>query len=137
VLGANDNSFVVRVRLGAKGALLVGDAEHEAEDRLLERGVDLRADLLKAGHHGSRTSTSPAWLAAVRPRYATLSCGVRNRFGHPHPLTLATLLAAGVPALRTDRFGSVEWTADGLGDGEDAVRAYAPRGDGLSRAVFW
>jgi competence protein ComEC len=113
VLGANDNSFVLRVRYGERAALLVGDAEHETEERLLGSGVALRADLLKGGHHGSRTSTSPEWLSAVQPAFVTLSCGVRNRFGHPHPMTLETLRRAGVPALRTDRYGSVEWTTDG------------------------
>jgi competence protein ComEC len=112
-LGANDNSFVLRVRLGKTAALLTGDAEHEAEERLLASGATLEADLLKTGHHGSRTSTSPAFLRATRPRYATLSCGIRNRFGHPHPETLETLSRAGVPALRSDLFGSVEWRADG------------------------
>jgi competence protein ComEC len=112
-LGANDNSFVLRVRLGNTAALLTGDAEHEAEQRLLASGATLEADLLKTGHHGSRTSTSPAFLRATRPRYATLSCGIRNRFGHPHQETLETLARAGVPALRSDLFGSVQWRADG------------------------
>jgi competence protein ComEC len=111
---ANDNSFVFRVRFGAHAALLSGDAELEAEQELLERHASrLRAELLKVGHHGSRTSTSPAFLRAVAPSVATISCGVRNRFGHPHAETLTTLSAAGVTALRLDRTGGVIWASNG------------------------
>lgn len=120
---ANDNSLVVRVSLGARAALLVGDAEHEAERALVHDGDPsrLRADVLKLGHHGSRTSTSPEFLAAVAPSLAVLSCGVRNRFGHPHPTTLATLERARVPGARTDRGGAVVWETDG-----DTVRVTRP-----------
>jgi len=113
-VGANDNSFVLRLTFGHRSALLVGDAEHDEEARVLRahpRG--LRSDLLKVGHHGSRTSTSREFLEAVSPSLAVISCGVRNRFGHPHPDTLATLDALGVPFLRTDRGGEVIWTTDG------------------------
>jgi competence protein ComEC len=111
--GANDNSFVIRVSLGQRAFLFTGDSEHEAESLLLERGAALRADFLKVGHHGSRTSSSPAFLAAVQPRVATMSTGVRNRFGHPHPVTLRSLAERGISALRTDRFGAVRIASDG------------------------
>jgi competence protein ComEC len=112
--GANDNSLVVRVRYGARAALLTGDAESLEERDLVARpGSALRADYLKAGHHGSRTSTSDALLDAVKPEWATLSCGVRNRFGHPHVPALERLAAHGVRAVRLDRAGSFEWTTDG------------------------
>jgi competence protein ComEC len=111
---ANDNSFVLRISYGERAALLVGDAEHEAEAELIHRDPrTLRADLLKVGHHGSRTSTSPAFLRAVSPALAAISCGVRNRFGHPHPIALAALSSARVPALRTDRGGQILWETDG------------------------
>lgn len=114
VLGANDNSFVIRLGHGTRRVLLTGDAEHEAEARLLAAHAgDISADLLKVGHHGSRTSTSAALVSAVRPEFATVSCGVRNRFGHPHPATLRTLAEGGVTTLRTDRVGSVEFWTDG------------------------
>src|SRR5205814_709517 len=72
----------------------------------------LHADLLKVGHHGSATSSSPAFVEAVGPKDSVISCGVRNRFGHPHPNTLRTLF--GVTHLRrTDRDGSVRWETDG------------------------
>jgi competence protein ComEC len=109
-LGPNDNSFVLKIEYEGRAALFMGDAEHEEEKRLLAGNrANLRADLLKAGHHGSRTSTSPALLEAVRPNLATVSCGVRNRFGHPHPATMSALFAASVVGLRTDVIGSIEW----------------------------
>jgi competence protein ComEC len=113
--GANDNSFVIRIRFGERAILLTGDAEHLEEHELIERlGPDnLRADVLKVGHHGSRTSSTPSFLAAVRPSVAVISCGVRNRFGHPHPNTLVTLEQSGARVLRTDREGSVMITTDG------------------------
>lgn len=114
--GANENSFVFRVRFGERAILFVGDAEREEESELVARhGArgGLRADVLKVGHHGSRTSSSPRFVDAVRPELAVVSCGVRNRFGHPHPTTLDVLARAGVRVLRTDRAGSVVVTTDG------------------------
>jgi competence protein ComEC len=111
-LGANDGSLVVRIAYGAHAALLVGDAEHEAEARLVGAGLP-RATLLKVGHHGSATSTGEALLAAVAPSFAIVSCGARNRFGHPHPTTLAALEAHGIDLARTDRSGEVRFVTDG------------------------
>jgi competence protein ComEC len=113
-LGANDNSYVLRITYGARALLLVGDTEHEEEAGLLAMQRDrLRADVLKVGHHGSRTSSTPAFIQAVRPVEAVISAGCRNRFGHPHPLTLATLAAEGVRVWRTDHDGAVTVTTDG------------------------
>lgn len=113
-VNANDNSLVLHIRYGAHAVLLTGDAEQHQESRLIARfGGALAADLLKVGHHGSRTSTSREFLAAVRPTLATISSGVRNRYGHPHEETLLHLGEAKVRALRLDRVGSVIWTSDG------------------------
>jgi competence protein ComEC len=112
-LSANDNSLVLRLRWGARAALLLGDAERAAEARLLGRPRELRADFLKVGHHGSRSSSTAELIARVQPALASISCGKGNRFGHPHAETLATLAAAGVLPLRSDRLGSVEWQSDG------------------------
>jgi competence protein ComEC len=110
----NDNSFVIRIVYGARALLLVGDAEREEEGELLSTvGRDLRADVLKVGHHGSATSSSPAFLAATAPAEAIVSVGRRNRFGHPSPRTLAALGAAGARVWRTDRDGAVIVTTDG------------------------
>lgn len=113
--GANDNSLVIRLRLGARAFLFTGDAEHEAEQLLLARGVNLSADYLKVGHHGSRTSSSPEFLDRVRPSVASMSTGIRNRFGHPHAPTVAALAARRIAGLRTDRFGAIRVETDGTG----------------------
>lgn len=111
---ANDNSIVLRLRYGARTALLVGDAERATETQLIEHeGRGLRADLLKVGHHGSRTSSTAEFLDAVRPELAMISSGVRNRFGHPAPITLDTLRARDVDVWRTDREGAIAFWTDG------------------------
>jgi competence protein ComEC len=112
--GPNDNSIVVRLTYGARSMLFVGDAEREEEGILLEtaRG-SLRADVLKVGHHGSRTSSSPRLLEAVAPREAVISVGCRNRFGHPDPITLGALSVRGVRVWRTDRDGAIVASTDG------------------------
>ncbi len=110
---ANDGSIVLRLSFGRHAALLVGDAEHAAEAHLIASGRDLRADVIKVGHHGSRTSTGDAFLRAVSPALATISSGVRNRFGHPTREVLARLAARGVATLRTDRGGEILWSTDG------------------------
>jgi competence protein ComEC len=112
--GPNDNSFVVRIGFGERAVLFVGDAEHaEESDLVATRRASLRADVLKVGHHGSRTSTTPAFLEAVDPSFAVISCGIRNRFGHPAPATLAILATSRARVLRTDRDGAVTITTDG------------------------
>jgi competence protein ComEC len=90
---ANDNSLVLRIDYGRHGLLFAGDAEQHAEASLLARGVPLRADVLKVAHHGSRTSTSEAFLRAVAPRLALISAGAGNRFGHPHAEVVERLRA--------------------------------------------
>ncbi len=105
---ANDNSIVFMLTHANVRALFVGDAERAEEAKLLALPAgSLRADLLKVGHHGSRTSTSPEFLAAVAPALAVISAGARNRFGHPHAATLGTLDAARTPVARTDRMGEL------------------------------
>jgi competence protein ComEC len=112
--GPNDNSFVIRVTYGDRAILLVGDTQEEEEGVLLAKaGGRLRADVLKVGHHGSRTSSSAAFLAAVRPSEAVVSVGCRNRFGHPHPVAIAALTAEGARVWRTDRDGAITVATDG------------------------
>ena len=113
-LGPNDNSFVVRIAYGRRAFLFVGDAERAEEATLLARsGSALRADVLKVGHHGSRTSSSRDLLAAVSPEVAVISVGRRNRFGHPSTTTIEALAAAHAGVWRTDRDGAVTVTTDG------------------------
>jgi competence protein ComEC len=145
--GPNDNSLVVRIAFGARALLFVGDAEHEEEADLLRLGSDrLRADVLKVGHHGSRTSSSPAFLAAVAPREAIVSTGVRNRFGHPHDATLASLAAAGARVWRTDREGAITVTTDGASLRVETARGVSsstrasgalPDVDGEGASFYW
>jgi competence protein ComEC len=112
--GANDNSIVISIAYGQRRFLFTGDAEREEEAELVQsQAGELRADYLKVGHHGSRTSTSEAFLSLVAPAIASVSCGVRNRFGHPHLATVERLAAHDVRTLRLDRSGSVEVTSDG------------------------
>ncbi len=98
----NNQSVVALFERDGRSALLTGDAGAPTEEDLAAAGSLTPVDVLKVGHHGSRTSTSPALLEAAQPRVALLSCGRRNRFGHPAPQTLATLERFGVPVLRTD-----------------------------------
>jgi competence protein ComEC len=105
---ANDISAVLQLRYGGFSALLEGDAPAWVEERMVARyGDRLRSQVLKAGHHGSRTATSELYLRTVRPALVVLSCGRRNRYGHPHAETLARLRAAGVRVARTDLDGTV------------------------------
>jgi len=111
---ANLASTVLLVRVGHIRVLLTGDAEAPEEAWLLARWPNgLRADVLKVAHHGSNTSTTEAFLAAVHPRIALVSVGAHNMYGHPDPEVLERLSAAGVPALRTDLMGTIVLRTDG------------------------
>ncbi len=99
----NNQSAVLLFERDGRRAILTGDIGAPTEAALVLAGAIPRADLLKVAHHGSRTSTTPAFLDAALPRVALLSCGRRNRFGHPTEGTLATLARSCVAVLRTDR----------------------------------
>ena len=103
----NNQSVVLRFERDGRSAVLTGDVGSATEGALLAQGRVTAADVLKVAHHGSRTSTTARFVAAVRPRAALLSCGRENRFGHPAAETLATLQSAGVRLLRTDRLSDV------------------------------
>jgi competence protein ComEC len=106
----NENSLVVLVQYRTLRALFMGDAGFQSEERLLNQGVDLYADILKVGHHGSAYSSSGAFIEAVHPRIAIVSVGRHNLFGHPAPSTLETLRVAGTSIFRTDQCGAVTIT---------------------------
>ena len=103
----NNQSVVALFGRDGKRALLTGDAGAPTEQALLDRGRIVPVDVLKVGHHGSRTATSPRFVGQARPRLALLSCGRENRFGHPAAETLRTLAALRVPVFRTDRLSDV------------------------------
>jgi len=110
----NNNSVVLRMSYGRVSLLFTGDAQAEAEQRLLSHGgADLAAQILKVGHHGSAYSSTPEFLAAVHPRIAIISCGLHNVFGHPSPRTLRALQDAGAVVYRTDRSGGIRLDVDG------------------------
>jgi competence protein ComEC len=114
--GANDNdgSLFVRLSCGSSSAVLTGDASLSVENQM--QGVlKWKAQVLKAGHHGSRTATSASFVKSVGPRWAVVSCGRENRFGHPHESVLSILRAAGVEVLRTDEMGDVAFEVQGGG----------------------
>lgn len=110
----NNYSAVIRMSYGDVTFLFTGDAEQESEEEILEDGYLVEADVLKCGHHGSSTSTSDAYLEAVNPRYAVISCGEGNRYGHPHKETQEKLgQRRGLTVLRTDQYGTVLFQSDG------------------------
>lgn len=110
---ANNNSIVLKVEHGDNSFLFMGDAEEEAEADLLKSGADVEADVLKVGHHGSRSSSSQKFLKAVDPSYAVISCGEDNSYGHPHAETLNNLRAMGVDVFRSDEQGTIVAVSDG------------------------
>ncbi len=109
----NDSSIILRVTYGQNSFLFTGDASFEAENALLRAGTDLHADVLKVGHHGSSDSTSEAFLAAVDPKYAIISVGKQNSYGHPSSATLESLRNTCLNVYRTDLHGDILITSDG------------------------
>ena len=111
--GSNDDSLVLRLEYQSVAFLLAGDIERQVESQLVTRGDPLHADFLKIAHHGSRTSSTEAFLAAVEPRVEVISAGEGNPYGHPNADVLAHLAGHGARMLRTDRDGAVTVTSDG------------------------
>lgn len=109
----NDTSIVLRIDYGATSFLLTGDMEADAERDLVNSGANLKVDVLQVGHHGSSTSTSYVFLNAVLPKMGIISCGVNNKYGHPHEETLSILRDAGVDVYRTDLLGTITVSSDG------------------------
>ncbi len=110
----NNGSVVLLVEMGGFDALLTGDAEAPVETALVSRGVLGSVDVLKVGHHGSNSSTTPGLVEAIRPSVAVISSGEGNEYGHPAPETLATLAAhSRITVFRTDLDGDVEVVSDG------------------------
>lgn len=105
--GDNDASVVLSAEVFGRRTLLTGDVEAAGERSLVRRGRALEADVLKVAHHGSRSSTTPALLAAATPGLALVSAGARNPYGHPAPEVLERLRRSGARVLRTDRHGMV------------------------------
>jgi competence protein ComEC len=111
----NNASIVFRLKYGNFSMLFTGDNEGEGEERILELfpSAELASNVLKVGHHGSRTSTSYPFLGVVNPQVAVISCGRHNRFKHPHRSTLKKLET--IRTYRTDKQGAITIKSDGRG----------------------
>jgi len=110
----NEASVVLQLRFGRRRFLLTGDAEGGEEAWMVARyGASLASDVLKVGHHGSVTSTTPDFLDVVRPRVAVVSVGSGNRYGHPSQRVLQALDESGAYLLRTDDDGTIVVSTDG------------------------
>lgn len=113
--GNESNNYSVGILLehGDKKFIFTGDAEEEAEEDIVKNKIDISADVLQVGHHGSKTSSTEEFIKEVSPEYAVISCGENNEYGHPHAATLNTLRANKVKLFRTDEQGSIIATSDG------------------------
>jgi competence protein ComEC len=113
LMSENSESLVLRITFGARRFLLTGDIEKEAEARLVESKSDLRADVLKVAHHGSKTSSTIEFLERVNPQHAVISVAKPSPFGHPHAEALARLQTTNARAWRTSECGAITISTDG------------------------
>ncbi|HHW30345.1 MAG TPA: MBL fold metallo-hydrolase [Clostridiaceae bacterium] len=109
----NNYSAVIKLTYGETSFLFTGDAETVSEKEMISKGYNLKADVLKVGHHGSTSSTSPAFLKAVSPKYAVISVGKDNQYGHPDSIIINRLSTFGVQIYRTDESGTIIAVTDG------------------------
>lgn len=105
----NENSLVIRTKLGGMHWLFTGDIGIDAEREIIKAYEDLSVDILKVGHHGSNTSTDESFVKKLKPRFALISVGENNTYGHPAKEVLETLEDAEVQILRTDKHGAVQF----------------------------
>lgn len=117
---ANAGSIVARLSYGTRSFLFTGDAPQEIEQYIVYRNIDpisgtgrVASTVLKLGHHGSRTSTSRAFLSAVDPSYAVVSAGTKNMYGHPHREVTELLREFAIPYLNTADVGTITFVTDG------------------------
>lgn len=111
----NDGSIVAKLVYGNTSMMFQGDSPQKIENYLIDTygETGLKADILKAGHHGSRTSTGKNYVEAVSPKWVLISCGQNNKYGHPHKETLETLKEENIEVLRTDLDGRITFVSDG------------------------
>lgn len=109
----NDYSIVTKVIYGDTSYLFTGDAENLSESEMLNKNLDLSADVLKVGHHGSNSSTSQTFLNAVNPKYAVISVGKDNDYNHPSTKVTNRLQTKNITTYRTDKLGTIILTSDG------------------------
>ncbi|MBT2708004.1 DNA internalization-related competence protein ComEC/Rec2 [Pseudomonas sp. ISL-84] len=109
----NDGSIVLFAKLGGLSWLFTGDIEAEGEERLVQNYPNLKIDVLKAGHHGSKTSSTDLFLSSVKPKIAIISAGENNRYGHPHTDVISRFRSNNIRILRTDEHGAVTYIFKG------------------------
>jgi len=110
---SNDTGIVSKIIFGSNSFLFTGDISSAAEKELVNSGKDISSDVLKVAHHGSKYSTSDAFLSAVKSEIAVISVGAKNTYGHPTPEVLQRLEKSGIKVLRTDKDGDVDFVSDG------------------------
>jgi competence protein ComEC len=109
----NNDSIVLRLQFGERKILMTGDIEKEAEAAILRSGADLTADVVKVPHHGSRTSSTAAFVSATHPQFAVISVGLTSIFGHPHKEVFERWRASGAEVMTTGSRGTITMTTDG------------------------
>jgi competence protein ComEC len=109
----NEHSIVIKLNYGSTSFLFTGDAEHASEEEIINKGFSIGADVLKVGHHGSSSSTTPEFLNRVNPKYAVIMLEKENTYGHPHKETMDKLKSKGIKVYRTDENGTIIATSDG------------------------
>jgi len=109
----NNYSAVIKLTYGSTSFLLSGDAEDLSEEEMLQKGYDLKADVLKVGHHGSSSSTTEEFLSEVDPEFAVIMAGKGNEYGHPHKEVMERLEKRGIKVFRTDQNGTIIAKSDG------------------------
>jgi competence protein ComEC len=109
----NNYSAVLKIVFKNTSFLFMGDAQNQSEEEILNQNYNLQSNVIKIGHHGSRTSSSESFIKTVNPSIAVISCGASNDFGHPHKPTLSLLKTLNIKLYRTDKNGSIILTSDG------------------------
>jgi competence protein ComEC len=129
--GTNDASLVLRMRLDDTYLLFMGDAEHKAEDMIISKGANIRSHILKAGHHGSKTSSSNAFIQEVQPRTTIIMCAENNKYGFPHAEVLYNFFNSGSQIYRTDHNGTVLIVKD-----QNSYQVYHEKGETFHDQMF-
>lgn len=110
--GANEDSMVLSGKFGHKQFLFMGDLDQNGEKQVIKRYPNLKTDVLKLGHHGSKTASAPSFIKQVQPEVAIISAGRMNRYGHPNNKTMKTLKKQNVPSLSTQKYGMIKYEFD-------------------------
>ncbi len=110
---SNSSSLAIRIDYGQTSFLFTGDLPTSRELELVAKNIDLKVNVLKAGHHGSKTSSNLEFLQTIMPEYVIISSGKKNRFGHPHFRVLKNISKVGAQILRTDKIGTIKLISDG------------------------